>query len=84
MLLDREPSQAVPLLRLVAMVFPDSTRAHNLLALAYEQTGDPAQATAEYERALQVVDTDPRKTSDDEKQQARRHAQEQLAKLRAR
>jgi len=82
MLLDREPSQAVPLLRLVATVFPDSTRAHNLLALAYEQTGDPARAIQEYEQALQVVDTDPRKTSDDEKQQARRHAQDQLAKLR--
>lgn len=84
MLLDRDASAAVPLLRLVATVFPDSTRAHNLLATAYEQVGDPAQAAAEYERALKVVDTDPRKTSEHEKQQARRHAQEQLSKLHAR
>jgi CubicO group peptidase (beta-lactamase class C family) len=81
-LMDRDIAKAVELLRLIATVFPDSSNAHDSVGEAYMKAGDKPRAIAEYEEALRRLDADPR-VPPDVKVVRRKHAEAQLAKLRA-
>jgi CubicO group peptidase (beta-lactamase class C family) len=73
---------AIAVLRLVATVHPDSANAHDSLGEAYMTAGDKPRAIAEYEATLATLDKDPR-VGPGQKPRFRKHAEEQLAKLRA-
>jgi tetratricopeptide (TPR) repeat protein len=81
-LMAEQPARAVDLLRLVAIVFPESSNAHDSLGEAYMNVGDKPRAIAEYEHAIRTLDTDPRVPADG-RPARRAHAEAQLAKLRA-
>jgi tetratricopeptide (TPR) repeat protein len=81
-LMDRDMAKAVELLRLIATVFPDSSNAHDSVGEAYMKAGDKPCAIAEYEEALRRLDADPR-VPPDVKVVRPKHAEAQLAKLRA-
>lgn len=82
-LMERDLPRAIEVLRLIATVFPDSSNAHDSLGEAYMKAGDTARAIAEYEQALRLFDADPR-VPPPLRVEWRKHAEEQLAKLRAR
>jgi len=79
--LARDPAKAIEILRMVTTAVPASSNAHDSLGEAYMATGDKPRAIAEYERALATLDADPRVTPE-LRIQRRKHAEEQLAKLR--
>lgn len=81
-LMERDPAQAVDVMRLVATVFPESSTAQDSLGEVYALMGDKARAITAYEQSLQLLDRD-RTVREDEKAARRSHAEEQLAKLRA-
>jgi CubicO group peptidase (beta-lactamase class C family) len=82
--LRRDVPKAIEILRLIATVFPASSNAHDSLGEAYLTAGDKPRAIAEYELALRTLDADPDpRVSPSAKVVRRRHAEAQLAKLRA-
>lgn len=80
--LERDPAGGVEVLRLVTVVFPDSSNAHDSLGEAYMFTKDTSKAIAAYERALATLAADPRIAAA-ERPARRARAQAQLAELRA-
>jgi hypothetical protein len=80
--LERDVAKGTEVLRLIAIVFPDSSNAHDSLGEAYMKAGDKPRAIAEYEQALRLLDADPR-LSPSVRAVGRQNAEAQLAKLRA-
>ncbi len=81
-LMGRDVPTAIDLFRLVAIVVPDSSNAHDSLGDAYALAKDTTRAIAAYEAALATLDADARIPAD-AKPARRAHAEAQLAKLRA-
>jgi hypothetical protein len=74
-------SNATEVLRLDIVAFPDSANTHDSYGEALATTGKTAEAIAEFERVLALVDADPR-LSPAERVAFTKRAQEMLAKLR--
>jgi CubicO group peptidase (beta-lactamase class C family) len=53
-------AEALLVFRAIALVFPDSSNAHDSLADGYKAAGDTAHAIEGYEAALRLLDADPR------------------------
>jgi len=81
-LLPRDAAKAAQLLRINAVAFPESANAHDSYGEALAKSGKKDMAIAEYERVLAVVDADPRIPAGDKKT-FKKHADDELAKLRA-
>ena len=75
---DRKVAEAVAILELVAATYPDSANAHDSLGDAYESAGRTAEAIAESERALALLD----KVAGPQRDAIKRSAEDKLARLR--
>ncbi len=80
-MLGSDPARAIALLQLIAIVFPESSNAHDSLGEAYMITGDTQRAIEAYEQALATLDADPRIDADG-KAASRARAEAALKQLR--
>ncbi|NVB80217.1 MAG: beta-lactamase family protein [Kofleriaceae bacterium] len=81
-MLASDAAKATEILRLNVVAFPDSANVHDSYGEALATSGKTADAIAEYERVLALLDADPR-LSAAERVEFKKHANEMLAKLRS-